>query len=157
MDAAELPPRAPSHRAALALRHHAGRRQPNVVPSLASVWYYFRELDYAHIQALFETGNAIAKAAAAMTETTVDWRILGAACRSTSTNRWPRRCTRNMKVVGMPSWSAADQALAKGVQRELKAEEKGLETEVGKLEPPPEQLKAVAPTTSATSAGTSPP
>jgi len=41
----------------------------------------------------------------------------------------------------MPSWSEADQALAKGVQRELKAEEKGLETEVGKLESPPEQLK----------------
>src|SRR5438128_4042896 len=118
-----------------------GGDQPNVVPSLASVWYYFRELDYPHIQALFEVGSAIAKAAAAMTETTVHWRILGAA--------WPQHFNKpvaeamheNMKVVGMPSWSGADQALAKGVQRELKAEEKGLETQVAKLEPPPGQPK----------------
>src|SRR5438093_12134371 len=111
-----------------------GGDQPNVVPSVASVWYYFRELDYPHIQALFDTGSAIAKAAAAMTETTVEWRILGAA--------WPQHFSKpvaeamheNMKAVGMPSWSDADQALAKGVQRELKAEEKGLETAVSKLE-----------------------
>jgi aminobenzoyl-glutamate utilization protein B len=118
-----------------------GGDQPNVVPSLASVWYYFRELDYPHIQTMFETGTTIAKAAAAMTDTTVDWRILGAA--------WPQHFNKpvaeamheNMKAVGMPAWSEADQTLAKGVQRQLKAEEKGLETEVGKLEPPPEQPK----------------
>jgi aminobenzoyl-glutamate utilization protein B len=118
-----------------------GGDQPNVVPALASVWYYFRELDYARIQSLFETGNAIAKAAATMTDTTVEWRILGSA--------WPQHFNRpvaeavheNMKAIGMPSWSDGDQALAKGVQRELKGEEKGLNTEVGKLEPPPEQPK----------------
>jgi len=76
-----------------------------------------------------------------MTETTVEWRILGAA--------WPQHFNRpvaeamneNMKAVGMPSWSEADQALAKGVQRELKAEEKGLETAVSKLAPPPAEPK----------------
>ena len=118
-----------------------GGDQPNVVPSLASVWYYFRELDYPHIQSLFEAGNAIAKAAAAMTETTVEWRILGAA--------WPQHFNKpvaeamheNMLAVGMPAWSAEDQALAKGVQHELKAEEKGLETKVAKLEAPPAEPK----------------
>jgi aminobenzoyl-glutamate utilization protein B len=118
-----------------------GGDQPNVVPSLASVWYYFRELDYPHIRSLLEAGNAIAKAAAAMTETTVEWRILGAA--------WPQHFNRpvaeamseNMKAVGMPSWSEADQTLAKGLQRELKAAEKGLETAVTKLEPPPAEPK----------------
>jgi len=118
-----------------------GGDQPNVVPSLASVWYYFRELDYPHIHSLLEAGNAIAKAAAAMTETTVEWRILGAA--------WPQHFNRpvaeamseNMKAVGMPSWSEADQTLAKGLQRELKAAEKGLETAVTRLEPPPAEPK----------------
>ena len=118
-----------------------GGDQPNVVPSLASVWYYFRELDYPHIQSLFEAGNAIAKAAAAMTETTVEWRILGAA--------WPQHFNKpvaeamheNMLAVGMPAWGAEDQALAKGVQHELKAEEKGLETKVAKLEAPPAEPK----------------
>ncbi|PYQ17428.1 MAG: amidohydrolase [Acidobacteria bacterium] len=118
-----------------------GGDQPNVVPSLASVWYYFRELDYPHIQSMFEAGNAIAKAAAAMTETTVEWHIQGAA--------WPQHFNRpvaeamheNMAAVGMPAWSDADQTLAKGLQRELKGEEKGLETQVAKLEPPPGQPK----------------
>ena len=39
-----------------------GGDQPNVVPRLASVWYYFRELDYAHIKELREIGDTIAKA-----------------------------------------------------------------------------------------------
>ena len=118
-----------------------GGDQPNVVPSLASVWYYFRELDYAHIQSMFEIANTIAKAAAAMTDTTVEWKILGSA--------WPQHYNRpvaeamqeNMKTVGMPAWTDADQALAKALQKEVKAEPKGLATEVGKIEPPPEQPK----------------
>jgi aminobenzoyl-glutamate utilization protein B len=44
-----------------------GGDQPNVVPSTASVWYYFREIDYPHIKELWETGDTIAKAAAMMT------------------------------------------------------------------------------------------
>src|SRR5436190_9266132 len=46
-----------------------GGDQPNVVPSTASVWYYFREIDYPHIKDLWETGDTIAKAAAMMTGT----------------------------------------------------------------------------------------
>ncbi len=33
-----------------------GGDQPNVVPSNASVWYYFREIDYPHIKELREIG-----------------------------------------------------------------------------------------------------
>jgi aminobenzoyl-glutamate utilization protein B len=114
-----------------------GGDQPNVVPPLASVWYYFRELNYPQIKSLFELGRTMAAAAATMTDTTMEWRILGSA--------WPRHFNKplaealaeNMKTAGMPRWTEADQRLAKALQRELKAEEKGLQTEVGKLEPPP--------------------
>ncbi|HUQ53832.1 MAG TPA: peptidase dimerization domain-containing protein, partial [Gammaproteobacteria bacterium] len=34
-----------------------GGDQPNVVPPLASVWYYFRENDFAHVQDLWTIGN----------------------------------------------------------------------------------------------------
>src|SRR5215467_1589910 len=34
-----------------------GGDQPNVVPSEAAVWYYFRELDYTHIRELYDLGN----------------------------------------------------------------------------------------------------
>src|SRR5215467_568604 len=46
-----------------------GGDQPNVVPPVASVWYYFRELDYDHIREMREVGDAIALGAAMMTDT----------------------------------------------------------------------------------------
>ena len=106
-----------------------GGDQPNVVPRTASVWYYFREIDYPQIKALWAIGDTIARAAAAMTGTTLDSvRVLGAA--------WPRHfnkpiaeaVTENAKQVGLPEWSEADQTLAKAVQRELKSRESGLDT-----------------------------
>ena len=39
-----------------------GGDQPNVVPSLASVWYFFRELDFENIKKNYEIGNKIAEA-----------------------------------------------------------------------------------------------
>jgi aminobenzoyl-glutamate utilization protein B len=48
-----------------------GGDQPNVVPQNASVWYYFREIDYPHIKELREIGDKMARAAAMMTDTEV--------------------------------------------------------------------------------------
>src|SRR5690606_29515717 len=56
-----------------------GGDQPNVVPSVSSVWYYFREQDFERIRQSFEIGNTIAEAAAMMTGTKVTRRILGTA------------------------------------------------------------------------------
>lgn len=107
-----------------------GGSQPNVVPSEASVWYYFRELDYPRIQELHELGRTMARAAAAMTSTEVSERVLGAA--------WPQNYSKplaeamfaNIKAVGMPAWSEADIALAKAAQRELGRDTIGLRSEV---------------------------
>ncbi|HVQ30413.1 MAG TPA: amidohydrolase [Vicinamibacteria bacterium] len=117
-----------------------GGDQPNVVPSEASVWYYFRELDYPKIKDLFELGNTMATAATAMTGTTVTRRIVGTA--------WPPHLSkpiaevqqRNIEAVGMPQWSDADQTLAKALQKEIGAKVDGLKTEVKKLEPPKEPV-----------------
>jgi len=113
-----------------------GGDQPNVVPSTASVWYYFRETEYPRIKEMWDIGNRMADAAAMMTDTTVSSRVLGAA--------WPQHFNRvlaettyaNIKAVGMPAWGESDQALAKAVQRELKQAERGLESEVGRLGEP---------------------
>src|SRR6185503_43410 len=56
-----------------------GGDQPNVVPSEAAVWYYFRELDYPHIKTLYDLGNTMAEAATMMTGTTVTRRVVGSA------------------------------------------------------------------------------
>jgi aminobenzoyl-glutamate utilization protein B len=110
-----------------------GGGQPNVVPPTASVWYYFREIDYPHIKEMWETGNTMAEGAAMMTGTKVTSRLLGSA--------WPQHMNRtvaetmhaNIQKVGMPTWSAADQAFAKLVQRNMNVREQGLPGTVGPL------------------------
>ncbi len=98
-----------------------GGDQPNVVPSKASVWYYFRERTYPDIKKLFDIGVKIADGAALMTDTKYSYEILGSA--------WPGHFNKplaiamyeNIKRVGLPTWSADDQLLAKASQIELKA------------------------------------
>ncbi|MDX1385444.1 MAG: amidohydrolase, partial [Thermoanaerobaculia bacterium] len=120
-----------------------GGDQPNVVPPLASVWYFYREIDHQHIQALFDMGEKMAAAAAMMTDTTVSSRVLGSA--------WPRHFNRviaetmqhNVERVGMPEWSEDDLRLALALQEEMgfepsptagpRAAVKGLRTEVEEL------------------------
>ncbi|GAB4008083.1 M20 family metallopeptidase [Spirosoma migulaei] len=108
-----------------------GGDQPNVVPSKAAVWYYFRERTYPKIKALFETGKKIAEGAAMMTDTKVTYEILGSA--------WPVHTNRpiaaamyeNIKKVGLPTWSEEDQLLAKATQRELQSPRtNGLDTKI---------------------------
>jgi aminobenzoyl-glutamate utilization protein B len=106
-----------------------GGDQPNVVPRTASVWYYFRQTTYPQIKALWETGDAIAKGAAQMAGVELlPTRVLGTA--------WPRHFNRavaeaafaNIRTVGMPAWSEADQTLARALQKELGSREQGLTT-----------------------------
>jgi aminobenzoyl-glutamate utilization protein B len=110
-----------------------GGNQPNVVPSEASVWYYFRELDYPRIKELHELGQTMAKAASMMTSTTVEERVLGSAWPSTMSKPLAERMQANIDRVGMPEWDEADQVLAKAVQKMLDREETGLRTEVDTL------------------------
>ena len=114
-----------------------GGDQPNVVPQTASVWYYLRELDYRGIKALWAVADSVAQGAALMTGTTLlPSKVLGAA--------WPRHYNRpmaeamaaNIARVGMPSWTADDQAFARAVQRAVGQADSGLKRVVDSLDPP---------------------
>jgi aminobenzoyl-glutamate utilization protein B len=113
-----------------------GGDQPNVVPSNATVWYYFRETDYPRIKEMWETGNKIAQGAALMTNTSFESRVIGAA--------WPQHFNKtvaetmheNIRRVGLPQWSEADQTLARAVQREAGGQERGLASEIDRLTGP---------------------
>jgi aminobenzoyl-glutamate utilization protein B len=130
------------HMRPLQRSHHIvtdGGDQPNVVPSVASVWYYIREMDYPHLRANVDAAIRIAEAAAVMSDTRVEHRILGTA--------WPRHFNRpiaeatwrHIEAVGLPAWSDADQALAMAVQLEVGSRPEGLNTEPGELRGPPDQ------------------
>src|ERR1044072_3758692 len=83
-----------------------------------------------------ESGDSVAQGAAMMTNTTVSSRVLGSA--------WPQHFNKpvaeamfeNIKQVGLPQWSDDDQKLAKALQKEIKAPERGLNTELGQLTGP---------------------
>ncbi|HYZ83509.1 MAG TPA: amidohydrolase [Bryobacteraceae bacterium] len=112
-----------------------GGDQPNVVPPLASVWYYFREWDYDRIEEMHAIGTKIAQAAAQMTDTTMEEKVIGAA--------WPGHFNKpvaealfaNIKRVGMPAWDETDQKFAKACQAELKVKQDGLKTKLEEMKP----------------------
>jgi len=108
----------------------AGGDQPNVVPPIAKVWYYFREWDYDRIQEMHSIGTRIAQAAAMMTDTTMEERVLGAAWPGMFNRPLAEALGRNISAVGMPKWSEDDQTLARAAQKELGVKESGLKTEV---------------------------
>ena len=116
-----------------------GGDQPNVVPSEAATWYFFRELDYQHIKENYELGDTMAKAASMMTTTTWDKKVVGSA--------WPEHLNKviaedqqkNIEAVGMPTWTDADQTLAKALQKDIGAKVEGLKTKVETLRNPPKE------------------
>ena len=101
-----------------------GGDQPNVVPSKASVWYYFRERTYEDIKSMYESGVQIAKGAAMMTGTSVSYQILGTAWPGHFNKPMGEAMFENIKRVGMPVWSSADQELAKATQQLMEAPKK---------------------------------
>ena len=113
-----------------------GGDQPNVVPRNASVWYFFRELDYEHVMDMWRIGDNMAKAATLMTDTTVTSRLLGSAWPQHFNAPIAKAMNENIKQVGMPKWSEADQTLAKALQKELKRPVKGLSEKVSELREP---------------------
>ncbi len=96
-----------------------GGDQPNVVPSKASVWYYFRERTYERVKELFDFGVKIASGAAMMTDTKFTYEILGSAWPGHFSKPIAEAMYRNIERVGLPTWSAEDQLLAKATQEEL--------------------------------------
>ena len=125
----------PLHRSHSVIKN--GGDQPNVVPSKSTIWYYFRHVTYPKIMEVFEKANRIAEGAALMTDTKVSRKVLGSA--------WPRHFNKviaetmylNIRDVGLPEWSDADQALAKALQNEVNSyDTSGLSTKLDTLKAP---------------------
>ena len=120
--------------------HHVvtnGGDQPNVVPRNASIWFYFRETDYANIKNMWDIGNKMAEGAALMTNTKMTSRILGAAYPQHMNKAVAEAMYENIKTIGLPTWSDEDQALAKALQKELgNPQQEGLALKLGNLRVP---------------------
>jgi len=108
-----------------------GGDQPNVVPPTAAIWFYFRHLDYDRTMAMFEDAKVKARAAAMMTGTQVDTiMMVGSGWSGHFSRPIAEDMYQNIVKVGMPKWDDKDQALAKGLQKELGVRETGLSERV---------------------------
>ena len=98
-----------------------GGDQPNVVPSKASVWYYFRDRSYPKIKKLYDIGMKMAEGAALMTDTKFTYEVLGSAWPGHFNQPIAETLYENIKKVGLPTWDENDQLLAKAAQIEMEA------------------------------------
>jgi len=119
-----------------------GGDQPNVVPSKASVWYYFRERSYPKIMKMYKDGIKMAEAAAKMTDTKMTYEVLGSAWPGHFNQPIAEALYENIKAVGLPEWSPDDQVLAKALQKELGSPEEGLSATLSGLAKPAISLSA---------------
>ena len=110
-----------------------GGDQPNVVPRNAGIWFYFRETTYEGVKSLWEIGDKMADGAGLMTNTTWTSRVLGTAWPSHMNRTLAETLYTNIQSVGLPAWSEADEALAKGTQREMKVAENGMAKKIPEL------------------------
>lgn len=114
-----------------------GGDQPNVVPSTASIWFYFRERDYDRTVAMFEAAKKMAQGATLMTDTKLDTiMMIGSGWSGHFSRPVAEAMYKNIQKVGMPTWDEKDQTLAKGIQRELGVPDSGLSTRPGRLTGP---------------------
>ena len=115
-----------------------GGDQPNVVPSTASIWFYFRHTDYEKTMAMFEDAKKKAQGATLMTGTQIDTiMMVGSGWSGHFSRPIAEAMYENIKTVGMPAWDDKDQALAKGIQRELGVADSGMTSRnAGRLEGP---------------------
>ena len=82
-----------------------GGDQPNVVPSVATVWYFIREQDFENIRKNFEIANTISEAAAKMTDTTVTRQVIGTAAPRHFNKPIAEAAYANIQQVGLPQWT----------------------------------------------------
>ncbi|MCP5411386.1 MAG: amidohydrolase [Alphaproteobacteria bacterium] len=116
-----------------------GGGQPNIVPGIAKVWYYFREHTFDTVRSLYDIGNKMADAAAMMTDTTVEHRLLGTAAPNFGNKPMAEIAQANIELVGMPKWTADDQAFTKLVQETQNRKVEPLRDKVNPLQEPREQ------------------
>jgi aminobenzoyl-glutamate utilization protein B len=119
-----------------------GGEQPNVIPARCSVWWYFRDPTAEGARKLFEQAKKIAQGAAVMTDTELAVNVRAAVWPVRGNQTMAEVIQRNIDAIGMPQWSADEQALARALQREAGAPEVGLRKAPTTLTGPTQQIAA---------------
>lgn len=110
-----------------------GGEAPNVVPDRASVWYYVRNSD-ERVEEMYQRIIDCAKAGALAAGVELESiRCYSAIHQRMANKELAKVIQKNIEMVGMPEWTDEENVYARALQKELKREESGMPTEVGRL------------------------
>jgi len=110
-----------------------GGDQPNVIPALAKIWWFFRETTIERAQANFDKAKKIAQGAALMTGTEWSVEVFSAIWPTRGNKTLAEVTQKNMELIGMPKWSEQEENLAKELQKKQGAPVIGLHHKVEPL------------------------
>jgi aminobenzoyl-glutamate utilization protein B len=96
-----------------------GGGAPNVVPPLASVWYYIRADDHRDVEANFKWIQDIARGAALMTRTKMRMKVDTDCHELISNVPLAELLEQKLKAIGPPTFSQTEQAFARRLQQPL--------------------------------------
>ena len=119
-----------------------GGHQPNVIPRVAAVWWFFRDSMADGAMKLFEQARKIAEGAAMMTNTGVTVDMMSAVWPVRGNRTLAELVQREMELVGMPEWTKEEDDLARAVQAEAKVPVEGLKRGIDALKGPAVQRTA---------------
>jgi len=130
----------PTMRAHRVITH--GGNQPNVIPRVASVWWFFRDSMADGVLKLFEQAKKIAEGAALMTDTSVTVDVMAGVWPVRGNRTLAELVQRELEAVGMPEWTKTEDDLARAVQAKAKVPIDGLKRIIDPLKGPAVQKPA---------------
>jgi aminobenzoyl-glutamate utilization protein B len=119
-----------------------GGNQPNVIPRIASVWWYFRDSTAEGAGKLFEQAKKIAEGAALMTNTTVEVDIMSAVWPVRGNRTLAELVEREIELVGAPEWTKEEDDLARALQAKAKVPVEGIRQDYVRMKGPAVQKSA---------------
>ncbi len=119
-----------------------GGDQPNVIPKMASIWWYFRGSTAAAAQQVFERAKKIAEGAALMTNTTFTVEVQSAVWPVRGNETLAMLAQSEMERLGAPLWNAEEESLARALQQKAGVNITGLASHVRPMKGPATQRPA---------------
>jgi aminobenzoyl-glutamate utilization protein B len=112
---------------------------PNVVSEHGAVWLWARDWKRSEVELLLARIRKIADGAALMTETQVDVKVQAGSWEILINETGARMLDANLRWVGAPKFTAAEQEFAKKIQRATEVPDKGMIDTIHSLEGQPEE------------------
>lgn len=103
-----------------------GGGAPNIVPAFAEVWYYIRGIKMEHVQSVFERVIDVAKGAALMTGTTMEYELISGVYDYLPNKNLTDIMAKNMQEIGTQGYNESDLEFAEALTKEISLSDRGM-------------------------------